>query len=174
MKPKQQRKVKTEKLIKSRKSEPDLFEIKNVVNPANLKNDLEEINETTVDNLNLHENKEESLVEHAGDFGLIAELSVGDNNRKIHFRFLINNDSEHYINGMDMDYGGECDIFNGYFYKLNAPQFNLDNRSQYGKGTDFKQNLVEFTGNICYIPSGGCCFLKYNKFFFGKEYKQIF
>ena len=91
-------------MIKSRNWEIDLLKIKNVDNPANLQNDLEEINEITVINFNLHENKEESLVEYTGDFGMIGELSLGDYNRKTHFRFRIVIDYGHYINGIDMDY----------------------------------------------------------------------
>ena len=49
-----------------------------------------------------------------------------------------------------MDYDNENAIFKGYVYTLNTPQYNLANRSQYVKGTDFKQDNVENTSNNCY------------------------
>src|SRR5438093_2846971 len=33
-------------------------------------------------------------------------------------------------------------------------------RSQYGKGSNFMFNIIEFTGQYCYIPTGENCFIK--------------
>ena len=69
-------------------------------------------------------------------------------------------DFEHYINAIDNDYDSEDVTFGGYVYKLNKFQFNRKHRSQYGRGTIFKQDIVEYTGNECYIPTSGNCFIK--------------
>src|SRR5438093_5838336 len=33
-------------------------------------------------------------------------------------------------------------------------------RSQYGKGSNFMFNIIEFSGQYCYIPTGENCFIK--------------
>ena len=43
--------------------------------------------------------------------------------------------------------------------KLTKSQFIRINRTQYGRGTDFKQDIVEYIGNNCYIPTSGNCFI---------------
>ena len=35
-------------------------------------------------------------------------------------------------------------IFTGRLYKINTPEFGKVNRSQYGRGTGFKQDIVEY------------------------------
>ena len=59
-------------------------------------------------------------------------------------------------------------------YKLNAPEFKKVNRSQYGRGADFKQDIVEYIGNNCYIPTSGNCFIKCINFFTKKDYTEEF
>ena len=44
--------------------------------------------------------------------------------------------------------------------KINIPEFKRVNRSQYGRGTDFKQNFVDHVGSDCFIPTSGTCFYK--------------
>ena len=58
------------------------------------------------------------------------------------------------------------------FMKLNTPQYNKVNRSQYGNGCDFKHELTEYRGNNCFIPSKVNCFVKCNFFLTGDDYKQ--
>ena len=48
------------------------------------------------------------------------------------------------------------------------------NRSQYGKGTYFKQDIVEYIGNNCYIPTSGNCFIKCINYFNKKDYLEEF
>ena len=76
------------------------------------------------------------------------------------------------INSIDEGYNSEDSVFNGYFYKLNTPQFNIFKRSQYGIGYDFKRQIIESLGNNCYIPINGNCFIKCIYFLTGKDYKQ--
>ena len=77
-----------------------------------------------------------------------------------------------YINAIDEGYDAEDAIFNDYVYKINTPQFNKVNRSQYGKGCDFKHEIIECRGNNCFIPIKGYCFVKCINFFTGEDYKQ--
>ena len=65
-------------------------------------------------------------------------------------------------------------FFTGWLYKLNTPEFKKVNRSQYARGTDFKQDFVEYIGNNCYIPTSGNCFIKCNNYFTKKDYTQEF
>ena len=59
-------------------------------------------------------------------------------------------------------------------YKLNTPEFKKVNRSQYGRGADFKQDIVEYVGNKCYIPTSGNCFIKCVNYFTEKDYTEEF
>ena len=70
---------------------------------------------------------------------------------------------------MDQDRESEDAIFNGYIYTIKTPQFNLVNRSQNGKGCDFKQETSEYRGNICFIPTKGYCFVKCLNFIAGED-----
>ena len=81
-------------------------------------------------------------------------------------------DFEGYINAIDKGYDAEDAIFNGYIYKLNTPQFNKVNRSQYGNDCDFKVGFIEYRGNNCYIPIKGFSFIKYVSFLTGRDFKQ--
>ena len=65
-------------------------------------------------------------------------------------------------------------IFTGWLFKLNTPEFKNVNRSQYGGGTDFKQDIVEYIGNNCYIPTSGNCFIKCINYFTEKDYTEEF
>ena len=80
-------------------------------------------------------------------------------------------DFENYINAIDVDYDSEDVTFTGYVYKINTPQFNKVNRSQYGNGCNFRQQIVEYRGNKSFIPSNGYCFVKCINFFTGQDYK---
>ena len=57
-------------------------------------------------------------------------------------------------------------------YKIKIPDINKVNRSQYARGADFKQDNVEYIGNICYIPTSGNCFIKCINFFTKKDYTE--
>ena len=73
---------------------------------------------------------------------------------------------------MDEGYDAEDAFFNGYFYKIKTPQFILVNGSRYGNRCDFKQESIDYRGNICYIPTKGYCFIKCINFLTGKDYNQ--
>ena len=103
---------------------------------------------------------------------MIGNLKVGDQIRQTHIRFRNISDFEAYIKASDQDYDSEDAIFNGYNYKLNTPQFNQVNRSQYGNGCSFDKIFIEYLGNNCYIPTKGYCFIKCVNYLTGQDYKQ--
>ena len=101
---------------------------------------------------------------------LIVEIEQKTNLRFKHFVVF-----ETYVNAVDKS-GYESDdvTFTGWLYEVNTPEFNKVNRSRYGKGTNFEQDIVEYTGNNCYIPTSGNCFIKCNNDFTEKDYTEEF
>ena len=75
---------------------------------------------------------------------MVGKLKIGDQIRTAHIRFRNVTDCGAYINSTDEGYDAEDALFNGYFYKINTPQFNLVNRFQYGNVCDFKHELIEY------------------------------
>ena len=127
-----------------------------------------------VNGLNLHEIQNEVLEDYTGDFEIIGSLLVGEVEQKTNIRFK-NVDFENYINAIDNSgYDSEDVIFTGWLYKLNTPEVKKVNRSQYGRGTDFKQDIVEYVGNNCYISTSGNCFIKCINYFTKKDYTEEF
>ena len=137
--------------------------------------ELATTNRKYVNDLNLHEIKNEILEDHLGDFDLIGSMLVGEVEQKTKIRFKNVDDFESYINAIDNSgYDSEDVIITGWFYKKNTPEFKKINRSQYGRGTDFKQDIVEYIGNNCYIPTSGNCFIKCITSFTKKDYTEEF
>ena len=62
--------------------------------------------------------------------------------------------------------------FNGYVYKLNTPQFKVVKGSAYGKGTNYSQEIVEYHGQNCFIPTSSHCFIKCINYFTKKDYTE--
>ena len=88
-------------------------------------------------------------------------MLVGEIEQKTNIRFKNVDDFETYINVIDISgYDSDDIILTGCLYKLNTPEFKKVNRSQFARGTDFKQNIVEYIGNNCCIPTSGNCFIK--------------
>ena len=140
-----------------------------------IENIAEGIDKNYVNGLNLHENQNEILENHTGDFELIGSMLVGEVEQKTNIRFKNVDVLENYINAIDNSgYDSEDVLFTGWLYKLNSPEFKKVNRSQYGRGTDFKQDIVEYIGNSCYIPTSGNCFIKYVNYFSKKGYTEKF
>ena len=128
-----------------------------------------------VSGLNLHEIKNEVLEDYTGDFELIGSMLVGEVEQKTNIRFKNVDDFESYINAIDNSgYDSEDVIYTGWLYELNTPEFKKVNRSHYGRGADFKQDIVEYIGNNCYIPTSGNCFIKCINYFTKKDYTQEF
>ena len=127
-----------------------------------------------VNNLNLHEIKNEILHDYTGDFELIGKMIIGVVDHKTNKRFKNMDDFENYINAIDVDYDSEDVTFTGYVYKLNTPHFKVVKRSAYGRGTNYMQEIVEYYGQNCYIPTSGMCFIKCINYFTKKDYTEEF
>ena len=112
------------------------------------------------------------LLDYIGEFEMVGNLKVGEQIRQTHIRFRNISDYEAYINSIDLDYDSEDSIFNGYIYKIDLPQFNKVKRSQYGNACSFDKIIVEYRGNICFIPTKGYCFVKCVNFLTGQDYKE--
>ena len=170
------KKIKSEKEKKNfdriKQLEIELVKVKNANNPDKLQHALEELNKIHVVNKKLHEIRKEILQDYTGEFEMVGKLSVGDEIRETHIRFRNITDYEAYINAIDEAYVAEDAIFKSYIYKINTLQFNLVNRSQYGNDCDFKQEIIEYRGNNCFIPTEGYCFVKCINFLTGEDYKQ--
>ena len=128
-----------------------------------------------VNGLYLHEIKNECLEDYTGDFELIGSMLIGELELETKIRFKNVDDFQSYINAIDNSgYDSEDVIFKGWLYKLNTLEFKKVNRSQNGRGTDFKQDIVEFRCNNCYIPTSGNCFINCNSYFTKKDYTEEF
>ena len=125
-----------------------------------------------INNLNLHEIKNEVLQDYTGDFELNGKMIIGTIEHKTNIRFKNMDDFERYQNAIDIDYDSEDVTFTGYLYKLDTPQFNVVKRSAYGKGTNYMQEIVEYHGQNCYIPASGMCFIKCINHFTKKDYTK--
>ena len=102
-------------------------------------------------------------------------MTIGEIKQKTIIRFKNGNDFETYNNAIDIGgYDSEYVVFTGWLYKLSTPEFNKVNRSQYGRGTDFKQDFVEFIGNNCYILTSGNCFIESIKYITNKDHTEEF
>ena len=112
--------IKTEKKNKSfdkiKQLELLLVRIKYANNPTKLQNALKELNRTQVIDKNLHEIKEEILIDYTGVFEMNDDLKVGDRISETHTRYKNIANYEAYINTIDEDYDSEDAIFNGYIY----------------------------------------------------------
>ena len=88
-------------------------------------------------------------------------MLLGGIEQKTNTRFKNVDDFGTYINATDNGgYNSEAVILTGWLYKLNTPEFDKVNGSQYARATDLKQDIVENTGENCYIPTSVICFIK--------------
>ena len=131
-------------------------------------------NKIYVNNLNSHEIKDGILQDYTGDFELNGKMTIGPVEHKTNIRFKNMDDFENYINAIDVDYDSEDVTFTGYVYKMNTPHFKVVKRSAYGRGTNYMQEIVEYHGQNCYIPTSGMCFIKSINYFTKKDYTEEF
>ena len=78
-----------------------------------------------VNNLNLHEIKDEILHDYTGDFELNGKMIIGLVEHRTNVRFKNMDDFERYINAIDIDYDSEDVTFAGYLYKIDTPPFKV-------------------------------------------------
>ena len=169
---KSEKKNKYKKIDKIKQLELLTLRIKYADKPDKLESASKEMNKIQVINKILHENKQEMLQDHTGEFEMVGNIKIGDQNRQTHIRFRKMDDFEAYINAFDENYDAEDAVFNGYIFELDTPHFNKVNRSQYGDGCDFKHEITDYRGNILYIPTKGFCFVECINFLTGQDYKQ--
>ena len=168
-KSKSEKKKKNKTFDKIKQLEILLVRIKYADKPNKLESALKELNKIEVIDKNLHEIKNEILQYYIGTFEMVGNSKVGDQIRQTRLRLRNMDDFEAYINSIDEDYDAEDAIFKGYIYKIDTPQFNKVNRSQYGNGCDFKHENIEYRRNICVIPTKGYCFIQCINFLTGEE-----
>ena len=94
-----------------------LFTIKYADKPDKLESALKELNKIQVIDKNLHEIKNEILLDSVGEFKTVGDLKVDYQIRQTHIRFRNMDNFEAYINAIDEGYDAEDAIFNGYIYK---------------------------------------------------------
>ena len=169
---KSEKKKKNKNFDKIKQLEILLVRIKYADKPNKLESALKELNKIEVIDKNLHDIKNEIIQYYIGTFEMVGNLKVGDQIRQTHVRIRNMDDFEAYINSIDEGYDAEDANFNGYIYKIDTPQFNKVNRSQYGNGCDFKHEIIEYRGNNCFIPTKAYCFIKCINFLTGEDYKQ--
>ena len=119
-------------------------------------------NKVYLNGSNLHEIENNFFLNHTVDFEMIGSMLIREIEQRTNISSRNVEDFEIYIHAIDVDHESEDFMFTGWVYKLNAPQFNIVKRSQYGSGTDFKQDISDSTGNSCYIPTSGNYFIKCN------------
>ena len=103
---------------------------------------------------------------------MVGKLTIGDQIRETHIRFRNTADYENYIDAIDQYHESEDAFFTGYVFKRDTLQFNLVNRSQYGKDCVFKHELFEYRGNNCCIPTKDYCFVNSINYLTDEDYKQ--
>ena len=108
----------------------------------------------------LHEIKNEYFLDDTRVFKLNGSMLLGLVEHKTNIRFKIMDDSEKYINAIDIDYDSGDVTFTGHVYKLNTPHFKVVKQSVYAKGSNYMQEIVECFGQDYYIPTSGMCFIK--------------
>ena len=109
-------KTKSEKkknIDKNKQLEILLVRIKYADNPNKLESALRELIKIHVIDKNLHENKNEMLLDYVGAFEMVSNLKVGDQIRQTNIRFKNTIDFESYFNSIDEGYVAEDAIFNG-------------------------------------------------------------
>ena len=86
-------------------------------------------NKIYVNKLNLHENKNESLLRYTGDFDSNGLMLIGPVEHKTNISFENMDDFESYINAIGVEYDSEDVTFSGYVYKLKTSQFKVVERN---------------------------------------------
>ena len=67
--------------------EIEIVKIRYANNPNKLQFELKELNKIQVVNKNLHEIKNEVLLDYVGEFEMVGNLKAGDQIRQTHIRF---------------------------------------------------------------------------------------
>ena len=80
-----------------------MVKIKYANNPNYLQSESTELIKIHVVNKNLHEIKNENLLDYTGEFEMVGEISITDNIRQTHIRFRNIIEYGSYNNAIDQD-----------------------------------------------------------------------
>ena len=106
---------------------------------------------------------------------MIGSMLIGELEQETNVSFKNVGDFETYVNAIDNSgYDSDDVTFRRWLYKIRTPDFEKVNISQYGRGADLKQDIVEYIGNNCCTPARTNCFKKCNNYFTKKDYTQEF
>ena len=81
---KSEKRKKNKNFDKIKELEINLVKINYAINPNKLHSELTKLNKLHVVNKNLHEIKQEILVDYTGEFEMVGNLKVGDQIRETH------------------------------------------------------------------------------------------
>ena len=124
------------------------------------------INKIYVKGLYLHEIKNEIIIDYEGVFEMIGSMLISEMKQKTIIKFKNGDDFETYVNAkVNGGFDSEDVTFTGWLYQSNSPDFNKINRCQYGRGTGFKKDIVDYIGNNCSSPTSGNCCIECINFF---------
>ena len=130
-------------------------------------------NKMYVIRLKLHENQNEFFSYFTGDFEMIEKIIKRELEQKTNIRFRNIADYESRIKTKDSaGYHSNDVVVTGWLHKLFTPEFNRVDRCQNGRGSEFKQDIDEYIGNSCYIPTCGNCFTNCVNHLTGKDYSE--
>ena len=93
------------------------------------------------------------LKDHTVEFEMVGSFVNGDQIRQTHLTFRNITHYENYIISIGQGYDSDDSIFNGCIFNLNRLDFSRVSRSQYGNGCDFTQEIIEYHGHNCFIPT---------------------
>ena len=86
--------------------------------------------------------------------------------------FKDSNELAKFIDKILDKYDGHPSIYyTGNIYRY-FKNFKLVNRSEHGRGANELNDIQEYKGNNCYIPSGNGCFLKCINYIFNKDFNK--
>ena len=100
-------------------------------------------------------------------------FSLGDEGEIDTNRFFKdNNELAKFIDKILDKYDDHPSIYyTGNIYRY-FKKFKPITRSKHGRGANEFNNILEYTGNNCYIPSGNGCFLKCINYIFNKDFNK--
>ena len=122
--------------------------------------ELATANKIYVNGVKLHRIEKEILLHCTGVFKIIGSLLIGEIEQKSNIRFGNVHDFETYNIAIDVVYESEDVILTRWLHKLNKPQFNKVNSSQYVKLQIKTKPLLNILVTIVFFGKSGNCLIK--------------
>ena len=113
----------------------------------------------------------EDMEKHKNGFFTNGYLSFDDDGEIDTNRFFKNSDelAKFIEKILDKHDDHPSIYYTGNIYRY-FRNFKRINRSEHGRGANEFNNIQEYEGENCYIPSGNGCFLKCNNYIFEKDF----